>query len=186
MNEIDFLNIYFLGLRWFHILVWILFELSIGVAFIITITYWILLNPKYNAFSINHHLINSVLLILDLGINAIPIRILHFYILILFSTIYSLFSFTLYITGYKDAIYSVLNWKTNFTRSLLLAIGVSLIGAPIVYFMAFLLYSLKKVISNHIKKKNVEPQTSSQTDIDQNSPVKVRRKSSEEINSINV
>ena len=154
----------FLDLRWFHKVVWILFEVSCGVAFIITVAYWSLLEINLSPFSINNHLINAIIMLLELLVNRIPIRILHFYNLFFFSIIYIVFSLILHGSGFSSAIYPVLDWEQNWRLALGLALGIVLLVAPLVHLIVFGIYSVRKAVASKSKKTTFFPKNSKSTD----------------------
>jgi len=150
-----------LDLRWFHKVVWILFEVSVGVAIIITVAYWSLLEVRFSSFSINNHLINTVIMLLELFVNRIPIRILHFYNLFFFSIIYVVFSLILHATGFSSAIYPILDWEQNWRLALGLALFIILLVSPVVHFTVYGLYVIRKILAFRLNKTSNSPSKNS-------------------------
>ena len=145
MNNFELLY-YFTELRWFHKVVWILFEVSFGGAIIITIAYWIFLGNNTSEFSINNHAINTVIMFIDFALNSIPIRLLHFYHLSIFGVVYTFFSLILHWTGYNSAIYPVLDWANRTGFALALTLIIIFVVSPMVHSAIYGLYKLKDLI----------------------------------------
>ena len=142
---------------------WVLYEVACGLAILITVSYWILLDVNLSAFSINNHLINSILMIIDLSINRISVKLFHFYHLMLFAVVFVSFSLILHGTGVTSAIYPVLDWSQNWKLALGLSLGFIFIVTPIVHFVVYILYSVKMFIVRKINsscRKNLQKESS--------------------------
>ena len=139
-------KVIFTELRWFHKVVWILFEVSFGGAIIITVAYWSLLADNPNKFDINNHAINTVIMFIDFVFNKIPIRLLHFFLLSFLAVVYTVFSLILHWTGYNSAIYPVLDWTNRSGFALALTLIIIFVVSPIVHGAIYGLYKLKELI----------------------------------------
>ena len=137
------------NLRWFHKIVWILQSVSVNGAIIIGISYWSLLsNGEETASSINSHAINIVIMIIDLFLNDIPVRLLHFYHSSLYTFVYSVFSLIVHASGYTSAIYPVLDWQNNVGMAIGLCLGITFIASPVVHALVFFtFYQLRLFIA---------------------------------------
>ena len=125
------------SLLWYELVTWILLNIYVTVAFIITISYWIgvgfdLLAPAKSAASVNTHvhIINSVLAVIELSVGNLPIRILHFYQPVIFGFIYLVFTLILHWAGDRSAIYAVLDWMGGPAMAAGYALGILFIAVP--------------------------------------------------------
>lgn len=132
---------------------WILYSTSVDSAFTVSVGYWL-----YKPFSRKqvplyldmYHFWNSVLMLMDLFIVAIPVRLLHVYTSIIFAFIYVIFTICYEYTGHTDPhgkpyIYPVLRWK----KDVGLAVGgvlVGLICLVVIRCVVFCLYKLRSWI----------------------------------------
>lgn len=108
------------SLQWYHVIMWIIFEIYITSAFVISIAYHIGVAFELsgqvndpNPLNIHDHVINSVLAIIELTLSDLPVRILHFYWPMLLGMVYGLFTFSLHVTDVKSDIYDVIDWENN-------------------------------------------------------------------------
>ena len=124
-----------------------------------------------NPFSINNHAVNSVIILCDLVLNNISVRILHFYNLCLFASVYIAFSLILFGVGFESAIYHVLDWKENTNFAIGLSLAVMFLISPIAHLVIFAMYSLKKFVYQKIckTKKGAKVQVENFTDVEQSS-----------------
>ena len=121
--------------------------------------YWTLLDPNLSSLSINTHLINSIITLIDLLICKIPIRILHFYHLCLCAVVYTIFSLILHGAGYESRIYPVLDWANRVEFSIGIVLIMILVAAPIAHMLVFGIYKLRVFIAS---KCITQPQNQSQ------------------------
>ncbi|XP_076813642.1 protein rolling stone-like [Clavelina lepadiformis] len=142
------------NLRWFHEAVWILQSVSVNDAIIIDIAFWVGLKlvlfngSSQSALSINKHAINIVIMIIDIFLNDIPVRLLHFYHSSLFMLAYSVFSLIVHASGYTSAIYPVLDWQNNVGMAIGLCLGITFIASPVVHALVFFtFYQLRLFIA---------------------------------------
>ena len=141
-------------LRWFHNFVWIFHEVAFAMALFITILFWLILAPTYSIEylsdpirSINTHLINMIIMLVDLFLCDIPFRLLHFYHASIFGAVYGLFSLILHWAGYNSAIYPVLNWATGTGFAIGVVFGAVFVVAPLTHCIGFGLYHLRRFIA---------------------------------------
>nr|XP_002129493.2 protein rolling stone [Ciona intestinalis] len=147
-----------LPLRWFHMLIWQLQLVAMGLSFIVTVLYWTLFNPKFSVYDYNSHAINFVIMMLDFIIIAIPTRLLHFVYMALLSAIYCIFTAILHGAGYTSHVYSFLNWATNPGLSAGICIGITFVATPLVQTLFWCVYLLRNYLGD-----KVNPTTSNMT-----------------------
>lgn len=99
---------------------WFLYTVTSSVALGVTILYWVAVyDPKIHTkdpLNFMLHLINSVLILVDLIIVGVPLRFKHFWRPLSCVLIYSVFTFIYYWAGGLDKngyhfIYKILNWQ---------------------------------------------------------------------------
>ena len=101
--------------------------------------------------SILKHYINSVFVVLNLLLTKKPYRILHFYIPVIFSVIYILFSLV-YQKGFnQNAIYSALDWN-NVPNVFLYVFGLPLVFLPLLTLLLYTLTVIRDAIGNLCEK----------------------------------
>ncbi|CAG4977822.1 unnamed protein product [Parnassius apollo] len=111
-------------LPWYIKVYWVLYNITIPVAFLITVFYWVVLKSAVK--NINYapnpvldvmlHGINSMVMFLELMLSAHPSRLLHIMQPLYFSLVYLLFTLIYYSAGGLDPwghvfIYPVVNWS---------------------------------------------------------------------------
>lgn len=150
----------------YHVTIWILFNFYATVAFVVTMAYYIgvtfdLIDPVKATTGINFHVhaMNSILAVIELTLNNLLVRILHFYWPILFGLIYVLVTLFLHFSGQISSIYDVLNWDTRpgvavAIVAVLLFVVVPLIHVVFVWgFFMIREYLLHQVFAKLLKKK---------------------------------
>lgn len=68
---------------------------------------------------------------------------------------YVVFTVILWATGFRDAVYPVLNWETDPTFSAVLSLVVIIVAIPIIHIFHFGLYQLKMFIARHCLSRSV-------------------------------
>nr|XP_054767521.1 protein rolling stone-like [Lytechinus pictus] len=112
---------------WYFKLTWVLLNINVAIAPLVSIIYWALLHdysnddddsrdPLGDGINVNVHGMNSVLILLDLFVSAYPLRIVHIIYCIIYSLTYALFSLIFWAAGGVDPygnryIYPILNWE---------------------------------------------------------------------------
>ena len=109
-QEVDILST-----RWR--IVWILFESSHGVAMLVTIMYWGFVcshddfkNKSTSFLTVSMHLVNYLLLVIDLSFHRIPVRLVHVVYPIIFGVVYVVFN-VVYTRLSKRVIYKIMDWE---------------------------------------------------------------------------
>ncbi|KAL4716967.1 hypothetical protein ACJJTC_012778 [Scirpophaga incertulas] len=112
------------GLPWYVKVYWLLYNVTIPVAFLITVFYWGILKSsgKIEKYAPNPvldvmlHGGNSVVMLVELLCSAHPSRVLHIFQPLLFALAYLLFTVIYYFAGGQDPwgnhfIYPVIDWS---------------------------------------------------------------------------
>ena len=132
-------------LNWYQMIHWLLFTLSADSAFTITFLYWALLynGGAVSGTSANTHLINGIMMIVDLWVSGVPIQILHFYYPVIFGAVYGIF------TGIHFSISGVVIYDgvLEYAEALGSAVGtvvaLTFIFIPLVHMIFYLQYLVK-------------------------------------------
>lgn len=130
---------------------WFLFAIASGSAPVVTVVYWVYLAPDKGVpflqnDSINEHLVNSVIVVLELAISAIPVRLLHFVYLTTFAFTYAIFTVIYWAFDHKNIIYkSFTNWNQPTDSIIRLAI-LMFVVAPVIQFMLFCVYQIRLIV----------------------------------------
>lgn len=144
------------NITWKEKIHWALFTISTEFAVSISILFWIYFS-EFNLYSLHVHMINGIVAILDLWITGIPIRLLHVAYVLLFGTIYILFTGLYYIFNGKNIcgnrfIYPMLDYGSNLGAVSLL-IGYTLGYLTIVHLIFFFQYLARHWITSYIHRK---------------------------------
>lgn len=124
---------------------WFLFSVASSSAIIVTIIYFVAIYPQIvgvgmDVENVNLHAMNTVVVLLEFAISAIPVRLLHFVYVLTFAAVYTAFSAIYWSTDHSNVLYpGVLDWndpgKTVVVVSIVGAVGVPLIQA--IFFAAY-------------------------------------------------
>lgn len=143
-------------LCWYYTLIWLVHTTALDGSIIITITYYALLTPVFSSTSINNHLINTVIMLIDLFVIAVPVRLYHFVYMSLYALTYTIFSLILFGTGYNTAIYGPLDWEMGPGLAAGLAIGLILLGSLIAHTIMYGLYRLRVLLASKCATQSVD------------------------------
>ncbi|XP_041974866.1 protein rolling stone-like [Aricia agestis] len=158
------------GLAWHVRLYWVLYNIAVPVAFLITLFYWAVLRlpgKKMNfapnpILDVMLHGVNSGLMLLELVLSKAPSRLLHVMQPLYFAGIYLLFSVTYYLCGGLDPwgnefIYPVIDWSKPVAALVvvtLTALFLGLMHILTVLVAALRDYLLKKYLGDKLGKYN--------------------------------
>ena len=149
------------GTFWYQNVYWVLYSVTIPLTLFAVIGYWgLVYDPVTEPITyanLNKHLINGILVVVDLFVTAIPIRVLHVIYPITYAGIWIIFSGIYYVAGGTDIygnryIYKVLNYEMNPASAAGLAILVLLVAIPVLYLCVFGLYLLREGLLYLVKR----------------------------------
>ena len=137
-------------LPWYCKISWMLFSTVANGAIIVSVVYFAALYPQIyskgqfpGAADFNLHGINSVIILLELALSALPVRLLHAVFTMVFGAAYVTMSALLYAFYSKDAIYpDVLDWNHPGATAGTVC-GLILGAVPILQLVLFCLYKLR-------------------------------------------
>ena len=137
------------SLVWYEKVVWLLWTVASNAALIVTIEYWLLVfRPPTSFMDISVHALNSVFILTELFTGKLPVRILHWIYVLIFSVVYVLFTVIYWAAGGVNGrgdpfIYDILDYE-NGKPGVLAAV---LIGS--VFFLSpliqLILYGLHRI-----------------------------------------
>lgn len=127
---------------------WLLFVVASNAAPIITVAYFVgaysttdknFLQDK----TINEHLVNTVLIILEFCIAATPVRILHFVYPIVFGVAYAIFTVIYWAVNHNNVLYPIFcDWNQT-GLSIAALVGYYFVVIPAVQLLFFAAYRLR-------------------------------------------
>ena len=112
------------SLRWYHVTAWIIFNIYVTSAITISIAYRIGVNSnffhrvnKVTAINFHVHVTNAILAVIELLVNNIPVKMLHFYCPLIFGVVYIVFTLIFHWSDLNSSLYVVLDWDNNAQRA---------------------------------------------------------------------
>lgn len=129
--------------------VWILYNIASLGSFLVTIVYYAVLWPNREdkgpaqLDDIQVHGINSVLILIEHCISAVPIRILHVIYPMIYGLVYVIFSIFLWISDDNHISYpEVLDWNDP-GQSIIILVLIAVVVFPLLQLIFFGIYKLK-------------------------------------------
>ncbi|KAK6192685.1 hypothetical protein SNE40_004115 [Patella caerulea] len=137
-------------LPWYLVMVWTLFEIMSPMAITVTLFYWITVFPSNNDpvgnSDILLHIMNTVVVLFEHSVTALPIRLLHVVYPLIFALVYIIFT-VIYWTGDNTRVlYPALDWNEP-----TIAIAYVFAAAAVVvasHLMLFAIYKLRQSCCN--------------------------------------
>ena len=133
---------------------WFLFTVACPAAIGVTSVYFAAVFPQrhrdyLNAEDINLHVMNTMLVVLEYTLSAFPVRLLHLVYLWCYASAYVIFSAIYWAFDHSRVMYpGVLDWNTPARTGVVLAV-LAFVGLPMLQFILFGVYQLRKYIYNH-------------------------------------
>ncbi|XP_055683041.1 protein rolling stone [Lutzomyia longipalpis] len=133
-----------------HRMYWVLYTIATVYSFIVTICYWTIVHDpeinKLDAVNLMVHVLNSVLMLIDLAIVGQPIRLSHAYWTTGIGVIYAIFTGIYFLAGGTnrrnlESIYPLLDWRRPGKAIVISACGILFVF--IVHLAVFCLYRLR-------------------------------------------
>ncbi|XP_047985609.1 protein rolling stone-like [Leguminivora glycinivorella] len=133
---------------WYVMLYWVLFNISVSLAIVVTLLYWRLLSENASKYGIHEryfwletslHGFNAVLVLIELFASRTPVRLAHIYQPLLLGVVYTIFSKIYQKAGGTGAhgepyIYKFLDWSEP-QVTLQTTIGVALMIIVLYVFL---------------------------------------------------
>lgn len=113
----------------------------------VTLVFWAILVPGSNLGMLTNdnlqlHLVNSILVLLEHVLTAIPVRLLHVIYPIIYGLIYMFFSLFYWVADHSHVMYFILDWnKPGPTIGYVILVGFVIM--PIIHLIIYGIYRLK-------------------------------------------
>ena len=137
-------------LVWYEKVVWFLWLVSSNAGLIVTIEYWSLVfRPPTSFMDISVHALNSIFILTELFTGKLPVRILHYFYVMIFSIVYALFTVFYWVAGGVNGrgdpyIYNILDYQNGKPGIIAAVLLCSIfILSPLVQFTLYVLYKLR-------------------------------------------
>ncbi|XP_001355757.4 uncharacterized protein hbt [Drosophila pseudoobscura] len=130
-----------------HHLYWVLYTCATVYAFIVTMCYWLLVHNseihKIDTLNIMVHVLNSIIMLIDLAIVGHPIKMSHAYFTTGIGLAYAIFTGIYFLAGGTDrknqtAIYPMMDWTKP--GKAIIVTACAIIFTFFVHFCCYLLY----------------------------------------------
>ena len=147
------------NMSWYHKGLWVIFNIASNTAILITLLYWTLIfGGKTSGLDITTHLINSVLIVVDVMLSTIPVRILHVVYPWMLGFSYALLTVIFWAAKGSNArnqpyIYSYIDYNKTPAMSSGIIVGFLLVGQPLIQAIVFGLYKLRGFLSLKCSKQ---------------------------------
>lgn len=134
-------------------LYWGMNIVAIDFAYCISIMYWCFIhfqeNKSLNIDTIIVHVLNSILMTIELFVTAHPMRILHVYVPICYGVVYCIFTVIYYVAGGTNIddepnIYNILDWRKP-SETILVCLGFAAL-IVVIHCITYALYRLRIAI----------------------------------------
>ncbi|XP_019620581.1 PREDICTED: protein rolling stone-like [Branchiostoma belcheri] len=139
------------SLNWYHKVHWVLHSTSITMAFLVTTLYWAFDKRELVATSINEHILNSVLALLDLFVSGTPVRVFHMVYPVAFAMAYSAFYVIYWAAGGTGksgeiVLYKLWDFEGNLKMAVVYMVLMVFVATPFFHLLTYGLHRLKILI----------------------------------------
>ena len=150
------------ALPWYIKLDWFLFAIVSNISFIVTIVYFVALFPQLMNIDaapplledLHLHLVNSLVILLELALTAIPIRLLHVLYPFIYGLVYIIFSAVYWAVDHKNVLYPhVLDWNEP-GQTMVVVVILAFVFVPFFQFITFGLYHLRLCLDRYLSAQN--------------------------------
>ncbi|CAH1268133.1 Hypp3834 [Branchiostoma lanceolatum] len=147
-------------LAWYNKVHWILHNTSITAAFFVTTLYWTLDRGRASVSSVLEHVVNSIVVLLDLLVSGTPVRILNVIYPVAYAAVYAVFYVFYWAAGGKGrdgstAIYPVIDFGKDPGMASGILVGFVFVGVPAFHFLSYGLYRLRELLVTKIKRRTI-------------------------------
>lgn len=135
---------------WYHKVAWFFYVIAANNSILVTVVYWSFLYTdfKIREADVAFHLLNSVFMLTETCVSAIPVRLFHVVYAILYGVIYLVFTVVYWLNGGTNTsgdnyIYPILDYKSEPYAATVLVILYGLVGLPTAQLFNFGLFRLR-------------------------------------------
>lgn len=143
-------------------IVWCFWVISANAGLVVTIEYWSLVfRPPTSFMDISVHALNSVFILTELFTGKLPVHILHWIYVMLFSIIYAVFTIIYWAAGgvnYRGDpyIYDILNYENGKPGKIAAVLLLSVfVLSPLLQFIFYGLYRFRFRLQNKMRHSNM-------------------------------
>ncbi|KAK7490571.1 hypothetical protein BaRGS_00018174 [Batillaria attramentaria] len=136
---------------WYLKVAWLVYEMASAASIAVTVLYFVLLfDGTLSVISTVTHLLNTVYVILDVCVTAMPVRLLHVIYVAAYTVAYLVFSLIYWAADGVNSdgepyIYETLDWSKP-QRAAPVVVGAALVGVPLVHLLLWTLYMIRSAI----------------------------------------
>ncbi|XP_078595515.1 protein rolling stone-like [Branchiostoma floridae x Branchiostoma japonicum] len=139
------------SLTWYHKAHWILHSTSITMALLVTTLYWAFDKRELVPSSINEHITNSIIAVLDLFVSGTPVRIFHMVYPVAFAMAYAAFYVIYWAAGGTGksgevVLYKLWDFESDPKTAIAYMVLLVFVAIPFFHLLTYALHSLKVVI----------------------------------------
>lgn len=136
-------------------LVWILFNIVSSCSIMVTLVFFIFLWPELatdnqplDMDNLQLHGINSVIVLIECLVTAVPVHFLHYVYPLIYGIVYIIFTAIFFGAGNKDPIYpNVLDWNSDQVgKTLIMVLVIGFVVLPLLQLFFLIIYKLKIVL----------------------------------------
>ena len=150
-------------LKWYDYIQWLLFTISIDLAFSIVVLYWALIyrsDHPVSHWDISLHLLNGVFAFFEVWVTRTPVRLYHFIYIMMAGTAYISFTGIYYAAGGRGAqntsyIYPVIDYENEPATAAVVSCMVAFVFLPLVQLFFYANYLLREGILYSLAKKGL-------------------------------
>lgn len=136
---------------WYHKVAWFFYIIAANNSLLVTVVYWSLL---YTDFQIQEadvafHLLNSVFMVTETCVSAIPVRLFHVVYAMLYGVTYLVFTVVYWLstnTSGDNYIYPILDYGAQPYAAAILVMLYGLVGLPATQLFNFGLFRLRRYL----------------------------------------
>lgn len=135
---------------WYHKVAWFFYEIAVNNSILVTIVYWSFLYTgfKIREIDVAFHLLNSVLMLTETCLSAVPVRLLHVVYAELYGILYTIFTVMYWLNGGTNTegynyIYPIIDYEAKPYAAVVLIIIYALVGLPASQLLTFGLFKLR-------------------------------------------
>ncbi|XP_070193164.1 protein rolling stone-like isoform X2 [Littorina saxatilis] len=142
------------GSPWYLKASWVVYTIaSVGSIMVTVLFFGLLFSGSLSPVSGETHLGNSVYVLLDLCVTAMPVRLLHVIYPAVYALVYCMFTVVYWAAGGTTSsgetfIYKPLDWNRA-QVAVPLVIGAAFVGVPLVHLIFWSLYMLRLTLNRH-------------------------------------
>lgn len=123
---------------WYHKVAWFFYEIAVNNSILVTIVYWSFLYTG----------LNSVLMLTETCLSAVPVRLLHVVYAELYGILYTIFTVMYWLNGGTNTegynyIYPIIDYEAKPYAAVVLIIIYALVGLPASQLLTFGLFKLR-------------------------------------------